>query len=149
MKELINFFVSTETGKAAISAMIGAFVAIFSILIKDFILYEFRERRKEKKALIDRKLTQLYGPIYMVCVTGESSISRLLSNDDIYNKLIPNMHLLSPKLQHLFNKYNRLGTGDFRCPQFKKENKVEAAEISKEFASILEKEMYELRKYYK
>lgn len=149
MQELISSIFNTEIGRVSISAIIGACVAILSILMKDIILYELRERRKEKKALINRKLTQLYSPLYMVCITREGSISNLLTDDAIYKKLMLNMHLLSPKLQQLFNNYNSLCTGGIRKPEFSAENSKKAIEISNDFSSVLKKEMDELRMHYK
>jgi hypothetical protein len=149
MLEILSSFLNTETAKIVVPAVIGALTAIITILIKDIILYEIRERKKERKALVDRKLTQLYGPIYFVCVTGESSITSLLQDDSIYEKLIGNLHLLSPELQKLLNEYNSLGRGSYRDPQFSLENRKKALEISSQFSKRLEHEMNTLRRLYK
>lgn len=149
MLETLSAFLDTETGIIVLPAAIGASIAILTILIKDIFLHEIRRRRMDKRALVDRKLTQLYGPLYMVCVTGKSTISSVLMDDAIYEKLISNLHLLSPELQKLLNEFGDLGTGDFRNPQFSPERMKKALEISNQFTNRLDKEMSALREAYK
>lgn len=136
---------SEELLKVVIPALIGAFVAIITFLIKDIFL----QKRKERRDLIDRKLSELYGPLYTVCVMGQSTIATFLMDDKIYEKLISNLHLLSPQLQELLNKYNSLGSGNFRNPQFTTTAGREALEISRLFTERLEHELEEMRKAYK
>ena len=148
MLDMLSSFINTEPGKIVVPAVIGALTAIITMVIKDIILYEIRERKKERKALVDRKLSQLYGPLYMVCVTGQSTISTFLMDDSIYEKLICNLHLLSPELQKLLNYHNSLGGGNFRNPQFSPENMKKSIETSEQFSKRLEQEMSTLRRLY-
>lgn len=138
--------IDPEIAKTIWPALIGAVAAIVSILIKDFYL----ERKRERRELIDKKLSNLYGPLYMVSVTGGSTIATFLSDDLIFEKLITNMHLLSSELNKLLNEYNELGRGDYRNPQFSGKDGRIAVEISVKFSRQLESEFNELRnKYYK
>jgi len=147
LKEL-STFINTDAGTVIIPALIGAFTAIFIIFLKDILLQELRERRKNKQELLDRKLSQLYSPLYMITVTGQNTITSILTDDKVFEKLITNLHLLSPELQELLNEHNALGSGDYRNPNFRGENSIKAIEISEQFASRLEEEMHSLRKAY-
>ncbi len=148
MLEELSVFLNTEAGKVIIPALIGAFTAIIVIFIKDIVLHELRESKKRKNELLDRKLSQVYGPLYMIAVTGQNTITSILSDDKVFEKLISNLHLLSPNLQKLLNDYNALSSGDYRNPQFIPAKGLKAIEISKQFATQLEKEMTILRKAY-
>ena len=148
MLEALSVFLNTEAGKVIIPAIIGAVTAIIAILIKDIVLHELRERKRRKNELLDRKLSEVYGPLYMITVTGQNTISSILADDKVFEKLISNLHLLSPELQKLLNDYNALGKGDYRNPQFVPAKAKEAIEISNQFATQLEKEMNLLRKSY-
>lgn len=148
MLEALAAFSTTDSGKVIIPALIGAITAILVIFIKDILLHEIREHRKRKNDLLDRKLSELYGPLYMIAVTGQNTITTILSDDKVFEKLISNLHLLSPNLQKLLNEYNALGKGDYRNPQFVPQNGKKALEISEQFTKQLEKEMSILRKSY-
>jgi len=99
MLEELSVFLNTEAGKVIIPALIGAFTAIIVIFIKDIVLHELRESKKRKNELLDRKLSQVYGPLYMITVTGQNTITSIYSDDKVFEKLISNLHLLSPNLQ--------------------------------------------------
>lgn len=148
MLEELSTFSTTEAGKVIIPALIGAITAIIIIVIKDIILYELREHKRRKNELLDRKLSQVYGPLYMITVTGQNTISSILSDDKVFDKLISHLHLLSPKLQKLLNDYNALGNGDYRNPQFVPAKGKKAIKISEQFSKQLEEEMTILRKSY-
>jgi len=94
-----------ESIKIVIPAVIGAFVAIIVFILKDIILYWYRTNKQRKMDILDRKLAELYGPLFIAMYAGEGMIGNIFSDNATYEKLITNMHLLSPKLFILIKEY--------------------------------------------
>ena len=76
--------------KVIIPALIGAGAAILVFIIKDVVLYELREKRD----LLDRRLSQLYAPIFVALKGGTGALGNIfLSDEKIFEKFTENMHL--------------------------------------------------------
>jgi len=138
-----------EITKVIIPAAIGAIGAILTLVIKDILLVEIRERREKRQQLLDRQLSQLYGPIHIAMHAGEGMISNIFQDDDTFNKFVTNLHLLSPDLRSIAEEYIRLSEGgDVRRPNIKHSDMKKAIELSKQFCEILGKEITNLRDQY-
>jgi len=129
-------------------AIIGAVSAIIIMIIKDLIFYNIRERKKNRLELLDRRLTNIYSPLYLVCVSANNMITTFVKDDVIYEKLNSNMHLLSPELSNLLNEHFKLCHGDFRNPQMDIQEQRKAIDISDKFIKQVKKETELLRAEY-
>jgi hypothetical protein len=148
MFESIESFISTDSGKVVIPALIGAVTAILIMVFKDFILYEIRESKKEKRALIDKKLSVLYGPLYTVVVSENQTLPTFFMDQSNLKNFVAHQHLLSPELQSMIDECLALGNGTFENPTAKTNDIPRIIEISEEFKQQLKKEMDILRKNY-
>jgi hypothetical protein len=132
-----------------IAAIIGAVSALLVTLIKDVILDQIRGARESRKALIDRKLTELYSPLWVALGGGANTLTHILSDDLAYSKLTANFHLLSEPLKTKVEEFMKLGRGpDVRSPQMTSEEIRRSLDLHKEIIPILESEMRELRSQY-
>ncbi|HHG3603240.1 TPA: hypothetical protein ACPVZ0_004645 [Vibrio parahaemolyticus] len=148
MLESIESFISTDSGKVVIPALIGAVTAILIMVCKDFILYEIRESKKEKRTLIDKKLSVLYGPMYTVVVSANQTLPTFFMDQSNYKNFVAHQHLLSPELQSMIDECLALGNGTFENPTAKMNDIPRIIEISEGFRMQLKKEMDILRKNY-
>lgn len=131
------------------AAIIGAVSALLVTLIKDVILDQIRRSRESKKALIDRKLTELYSPLWVALGGGANTLTQILSDDLAYSKLTANFHLLSEQLKTKVEEFMKLGSGtDVRNPRMDVSDMKRSMELQEEIIPILESEMRELRSQY-
>lgn len=142
-------FLATDLGKIIASSFFAAFTAVFTIMIKDYYLHERRDRKAKELALLDRKLTKLYNPLYLICVAGQRTIGSALSDEKCYQLILENQHLFSPELQNLFNEYCRLSRGELTKPIMDTSSGGRMLDITQEFSKILDMEMSELTKAYR
>jgi len=139
----------SQTNLVVLPALIGAGSAVITFLIKDIILYEIREARQRRRELLDRKLSKLYGPIYIAMRAGEGMISNILTEQRTFEAFTANFHLLHPDLQELASEFIRLIRGDLRKPGFTSDDEAKTAvALSKRFSTRLGEEMTFLRDQY-
>lgn len=131
-----------------LAAIIGATSALIVALVKDIVLDNIRLSRESKKALIDRKLTELYSPIWVALGGGANVLGQILSDDFAYTKLTANFHLLSDPLKARMEEFMTLGRGDVRHPQLNSSEMKRSMELKDEIVGILESEMKQLRDQY-
>lgn len=148
MLSSLTSYLSTDSGKVVIPALIGAITAILIMVLKDFILYEFRESKAQKKALIDKKLSALYGPLYTVIVSANQTLPTFFIDKSNYQNFVAHQHLLSPELQSMVDECLSLSDGSFENPTAKINDISKVLEISEKFKVQLKKEMNALRKNY-
>ena len=118
-------------------------------LIKDVILDQTRRSKESRKALIDRKLTELYSPLWVALGGGANTLTHILSDDLAYAKLTANFHLLSEQLKAKVEDFMKLGSGpDVRHPQMGPSDMEKSMELHKEIIPILKSEIEELRSQY-
>ena len=133
-----------EIAKVIIPALIGAGAAILVFIIKDVFLYELREKRD----LLDRRLSQLYAPIFVALKGGTGMLGNIfLSDENIFDKFTANMHLLSPALYDIAQEYLQLGK-DVRAETLPLNEQKRAIELSKKFNEIFLEEFKNLREEY-
>ncbi|GEM_PF-3570694 len=148
MLESLASYLSTDSGKVVIPALIGAITAILIMVLKDVILYGFRESKKEKKALIDKKLSTLYGPMYTVIVSANQTLPTFFIDKSNYQNFVAHQHLLSSELQSMIDECLSLGDGTFENPTARMNDIPKILEITEKFKVQLKKEMNILRKSY-
>lgn len=141
-------FTSSEAGKVAVPALIGSIVAILTILLKDIVLHEIRESRRERKEIIHTKLSKLYGPLYTVVFSSDCTLPTFFADDENYKSFIQNQHLLSKELQKLIDECLCMGRGDPRMPTYSTAEMDKVLDITKRFKVQIKKEMDELRLKY-
>ncbi|MBF4333729.1 hypothetical protein [Vibrio anguillarum] len=142
-------FLATDLGKIIASSFFATFTAVSTIMIRDYYLHERRERKAQELALLDRKLTKLYNPLYLICVAGQRTIGSALSDEKCYQLILENQHLFSPELQELFNEYCRLSRGELTQPTMNSSSGSRMLEITQDFSTRLDLEMLELTKSYR
>lgn len=131
------------------SAIIATVTALSVTLLKDVVVEGFRRRRQAQLQLLDRKLKDLYSPLFVTLGGGEYPISYIFSNDYSYAKLTENYHLLSSDLRSIMEECLTLTTGpNPRDFQLRGSCQQKYFELSKEFARILKSEIDELREQY-
>ncbi|HBC3955570.1 hypothetical protein HJ205_23060 [Vibrio parahaemolyticus] len=149
MFEKLLAFATTDEGKILVPAAIGATVAILTILLKDVILHEIRETRKDRKELLHTKLSKIYGPLYTVVVSSKCTLITFFTDDNNYKLYVENQHLLSDELMSLINELLAMGRGDPRNPQYGVDEQRKVLDITEKFSVQIEKEMKALRTEYK
>lgn len=138
----------TETMKVVLPALIGAGSAIIVFFVKDIILYELRERRVQKLNLLDRRLSQLYAPIFVALKGGEGMLGNIFVDDDkIFEKFTENMHLLGPELYDLAQQYMTLGR-TVRADIMNVTEQRQAIDLSRRFNEVFLSEFERLREEY-
>lgn len=131
------------------AAIIGAVSALIVTLIKDVIIDEIRRSKESKKALIDRRLAELYSPLWVALGGGANTLVQILSDDLAYQKLTTNFHLLSKELRELFQEFMKLGRGnDVRHPEFTYFDQGKMIELHKKIIPVLKSDIEGLRKEY-
>ena len=129
-------------------AVIGAGSAILVFVIKDIVLYEIREKRALKRKLLDRRLTELYTPIFIALKGGEGMLGNIFLEDErIFEKFTKNMHLLSPELYGIVQRYMKLGR-DVRSETLTVSEQKIAIDLSKQFNETFLSEFERLREEY-
>jgi hypothetical protein len=132
------------------AAIIGAVSALIVTLIKDVIIDEIRRSKESKKALIDRRLAELYSPLWVALGGGANALVQILYDDLTYEKLTTNFHLLSKELRELIQEFMKLGGGNVRKPEFTREDQAKMIELEKKVIPVLKSDIEGLRKeYYK
>lgn len=130
------------------AAIIGAVSALIVTVIKDVIIDGRRRSNESKKALVDRRLAELYSPLWVVLGGGANALGNVLSDDFAYAKLTTNFHLLSKQLRKLIEEFMKLGTGDTRHPKLGLDEMKRSIELQEEIVSVLGAEISELRREY-
>ena len=130
------------------AAIIGAVAALVVTFIKDVVIDEIRAHRQAKKALIDRRLAELYSPLWVVLGGGGNGLGNILADDFAYSKLTSNFHLLSSELRRPIEEFMKLGTGDIRHPKFSADELKRTSELQTQIVDTLRSEMSALRKKY-
>ncbi len=131
------------------AAIIGAVSALAVTLIKDVIIDGLRRSKESKKALIDRKLTELYSPLWVALGGGANRLVHILTDDLAYRQLTANFHLLSQELRGLIQEFMKLGSGsDVRHPEFTLDDQKKMIQLQNKLYPLLEGEIDALRNKY-
>jgi hypothetical protein len=92
----------TQTTVALITAVISSAVAILVVVFRDVILDHRKETRRLRRELIDKKLTEIYSPLWVATASGVSP--NFLDDETIRTRIEANFHLLSPEMQAIIHK---------------------------------------------
>lgn len=131
-----------------LAAGIGAVSAVVTILVKDLFIDWQKEKRQHRLSIIDRRLSELYAPLWIVSGTSEDALRRVFADDAAYKGLMKNYHLLSCELQGIISEFMKLGRGDPRYRTLNALEEEQAIKLSRKFVLTLTKEMDELRSTY-
>jgi hypothetical protein len=132
-----------------LSAIIATATTLAVTFIKDVIVEGGRKRRQARMDLLDRKLKDLYVPMFVALGGGTYPLSYILRDDRSYAKLSENYHLLSADLRRIIEASMRLSTGpNHRDPGLRTSDFDEYRRLNEEFDPILRREIDELRKEY-
>ena len=141
--------VGADMAKAIVPAVIASITAVVIFVLKDYLYQSAKDKKAEEKALLDKKMEQLYNPLYVYCVAGQRTLATAIADPEILKRLIENYHLLSHELQTLFDSYLSLTRGDFSSLTVPVNRGVDSFEITIQFTEQLRKEMEKLITLYK
>ena len=96
----------SQTNATIIAALIGSVVATLTIVMRDVILEQRKEKRRFRRELIEKRLTDIYFPLWVASSAGKSTI---LSDEASRTQVAAHFHLLSPEMQNSVNKILRMG----------------------------------------
>ncbi|HDZ3719913.1 TPA: hypothetical protein RSW52_003503 [Vibrio cholerae] len=141
--------VGADMAKAIVPAIIASITAVVIFLLKDYLYQSAKDKQAEEKALLDKKMEQVYSPLYVYCVAGQRTLGTAIADPEILKRLIENYHLLSNELQTLFDSYLSLTRGHFSSTTVVANRGAESVEITTQFTEQLRKEMEQLKVLYK
>jgi len=133
------------------AALIAAFVTLLVVFIRDVMLERYRSGIAQRREIIDRKLSQVYGPLWMAFGGEDGQLGNVLSNREMLSTLSLNFHLLSPEIQDILSRYVLSGkwvSGELHTthaekkailevsPALKRAIRSEIESIQKEFAKL-------------
>ncbi|HHC7350036.1 hypothetical protein P3467_24445 [Vibrio parahaemolyticus] len=141
--------VGADMAKAIVLAVIASITAVVIFVLKDYLYQSAKDKKAEEKALLDKKMEQVYSPLYVYCVAGQRTLGTAIADPEILKRLIENYHLLSYELQTLFDSYLSLTRGDFSSTTVPVNRGTESIDITTQFTEQLRKEMEKLTALYK
>ena len=127
------------------AAIISSSVAIFVVVARDLILEKVRDNKRRQREIIDRKLSHIYGPLWLAFGGEEGQFGNVLANKEILTVISNNFHLLSPELQDIFSRYILVGnwsSGEFQVIQSERKKILEISPILK---NLLKSEITQLQ----
>ena len=87
-----------------LAALIGALSALAVVLVKDIILDSLRESRRSRQELLNRRLSQLYSPLWIGFGGEQGVLANVMMNEDARLRLAENYHLLSSELRSIVDE---------------------------------------------
>jgi hypothetical protein len=132
-----------------VSAIIATVTTLAVTLVKDIFVEGARRRRQARKELLDRKLKDLYVPIYVALSGCIYPLSYILRDERAYQKLSENFHLLSEDLRQIIEASMRLSTGpDPRNPHINNSDMGAYMKLNERFEPLIKGEIEQLRRDY-
>jgi hypothetical protein len=136
-----------EIAKMALPSLIGVISALLVVFIKGLIVDARVQRSRERREILNRRLTELYTPLWTGIAGKEDTIKYIIEDEQLRSLVKKNFHLLSPTLQEILEQFisigkdNRLGlytAAELRAildltPKFKEVLRKEFRHLSEEF----------------
>jgi hypothetical protein len=144
-----NQFTAAEA--SLLAAIVGAVSALVVVLVKDVIIEGRKERRERRRILIEKKLTEIYSPLWIAFGGDDGQLGNIIGDKDVRDQISARFHLLGPELQDMLSRSLLLGRferGEHRLtvsemerllqmtPAFKQALQKDLGELQKEFATI-------------
>jgi hypothetical protein len=101
--------VLSQVDATLIAASIGASVSLALWILRDVLLEGRKERRRRRRELVERKLTEIYSPLWVAFGGRDGSLPNILNHREIRTQIGAHFHLLSPELQDILGRVLLLG----------------------------------------
>jgi hypothetical protein len=138
----------TPAQASLIAAFVGAFTALAVMLVRDLVLERAKERRRLRRELIDRKLTEIYSPLWVGLGGEDGYLGHVLRDQELRRRLSAHFHLLSPELQDIVSRHllvGRFKDNEFHVTTSDMQHLIEASPAVKQ---LLKAEIDRLRRDY-
>jgi hypothetical protein len=141
----------TAAQASLIAAIVGAVSALVVVVVRDLIIERHKEYRERKRALVEKKLTEIYSPLWIAFGGDDGQLGNVLGDKKMRDQISARFHLLSPELQDLLSRsllVGRFEKGEFSVttsqmdrllqtsPAFKQALKKDLERLQKEFEGI-------------
>lgn len=141
----------TAAQASLLAAIVGAVSALVVVLVKDLIIERHKENRERRRALIEKKLTEIYSPLWIAFGGDDGQLGNIIGNKNVLDQISARFHLLSPELQDILSRSLLLGrfekdeylltTSQMKrllqmSPAFKEALRKDLEELQREFETI-------------
>jgi len=99
----------TAAQASLLAAIVGAVSALVVVLVKDLIIERHKENRERRRALIEKKLTEIYSPLWIAFGGDDGQLGNIIGNKNVLDQISARFHLLSPELQDILSRSLLLG----------------------------------------
>lgn len=135
----------TESDASILAALIAATVALVIVIIRDVIIDHRRDQRQRRRDILDRKLSNAYGPLWLALGGEKGHFGNILSDRDAIKRIASNFHLFSPEIQDVITRHILLGNFDGRELQFTLQEQQTLLQITPAFKQKLKSELLQLQ----
>jgi hypothetical protein len=94
----------TAAQASLIAAIVGSVSALVVVLIKDLILERQKEARERRRALIERKLSEIYSPLWVSFGSDDGQLGSIVADRNMRDQISARFHLLSPELHDILSR---------------------------------------------
>ena len=141
----------TAAQASLMAAIVGSVSALVVVLVKDLILERQKEARERRRALVERKLSEIYSPLWVSFGGDDGQLGNIVGDQNMREQISARLHLLSPELQdilsrsllvgHFENGKHLVTTSQMErllqmSPGFKQALQTDLKKLQKEFDSI-------------
>lgn len=141
----------TAAQASLVAAIVGAVSALVVVLVKDLIIERHKENRERRRALIEKKLTEIYSPLWIGFGGDDGQLGNIVSNKNLRDQVGARFYLLSPELQDILSRSLLVGhfeKGEYlvttsqmdrllkMTPAFKEALRKDLDKLQKEFETI-------------
>jgi hypothetical protein len=94
----------TAAQASLVAAIVGAVSALVVVLVKDLIIERHKDNRERRRALIEKKLTEIYSPLWIAFGGDDGQLGNIIGNKNVLDQISARFHLLSPELQDILSR---------------------------------------------
>jgi hypothetical protein len=87
-----------------IAAIVGAASALVVVIVKDLIIERHKDARDRRRALIEKKLTEIYSPLWIAFGGDEGQLGNIVGDKNIRDQIGARFHLLSREVQDILSR---------------------------------------------
>jgi hypothetical protein len=136
----------TVAQASLIAAIVGAVSALVVVVVRDLIIERHKEYRERKRALVEKKLTEIYSPLWIAFGGDDGQLGNVVGDKKMRDQISARFHLLSPELQDLLSRsllVGRFEKGEFLVTTSQMDRLLQ---MSSAFKQALQKDLERLQK---
>ena len=99
----------TQPQAYLVAALVGAIAAIVVMILRDVIIEDRREQRRRRWALIEKRLSEIYSPLWVTFGGEDGTLNNVLGNEGMRTRIGAHFHLLSAELQDVMARSLMIG----------------------------------------